>query len=201
MNLKDMTRQGFIDEIEGELWELQKKHPDEWIGLINTYLEAKGIDKEIHYCNRVEICNVFNDSLTELFDNEDITEKNINLNEKYLYKKDNHWYSTDFESDIYDEKDLYNFMFDNQEIFEDYIDFDDMYDDEKAEREDIIIEGYDEFVETEEDEEEWNKLSEDEKYLLSMSTDMGFNFDELNENPEAKAKVEELQSRFSKFKK
>lgn len=201
MKLKDMTKEGFLEEIGSELDKLQRENPDEWISLINTYFESKEIEREVHSCNQPELCNIFDNDLYAFFENENHIDEAFDLNAKFVYKKEGWWHTTDFEDDFVDEKDLHLFIYENQALFEDYIDYDDMYDSEKEEREEIIENGYDEFVETDEDDEEWNKLSEDEKYLLSMSNDMGFNFDEMNDIPDLREKVEELQSRFSKFKK
>lgn len=75
---------------------------------------------------------------------------------------------------------------------EDYEDNDD------DERQEIIDSGKSEWVKSSGDEKVWNGLSDDDKYLLSMSLDMGFDADELNDNPEGRDKLKELESKFGK---
>ena len=62
-----------------------------------------------------------------------------------------------------------------------------------------VIEGSKEdWVKTPEDEKVWNSLSDDEKYLLGMSNDMGFWGDEISDNEESKKQYDEISSKFSK---
>ena len=64
-------------------------------------------------------------------------------------------------------------------------------------KQEVIENGEDDWVRTEEDKKVWDSLSDDDKYLLAMSNDMGFNFDEMNDVPGAREKFEELKSKFS----
>lgn len=64
-----------------------------------------------------------------------------------------------------------------------------------------IEDGKKDWVKTEEDEEVWSSLSDDEKKLLTYSSDMGFWYDEVLGNDEIKEKYDELSSRFSKSQK
>lgn len=65
--------------------------------------------------------------------------------------------------------------------------------------EEVIENGKEEWVKTEEDKKVWDSLSNNDKYLLSMSNDMGFNFDELNDYPEGRERIDELSKKFSSY--
>ena len=71
---------------------------------------------------------------------------------------------------------------------------------EKAEGSDIE-EGKKDWVKTAEDEEVWNSLTDDEKKLLTYSSDMGFWYDEILGNDEIKEKYDDLSAKFSRSKK
>lgn len=69
------------------------------------------------------------------------------------------------------------------------------------EDEEIINQSKKDWVKTKEDEEVWESLSDDDKYLLAMSGDMGFWFDEIQGNEEIEDRYYELESKFSRAKK
>lgn len=71
------------------------------------------------------------------------------------------------------------------------------FSDEKTE---IIAQGKADWVKTDEDEKVWNALTDDDKFLLSMSSDMGFWFDEIQGNEEIEDRYYELESKFSSSK-
>lgn len=68
---------------------------------------------------------------------------------------------------------------------------------EDAEREEIISIGKSDWVKTEEDEKVWNSLSDDDKYLLSASNDMGVWFDEIQGEEGIEDRYYNLKNRFS----
>lgn len=64
----------------------------------------------------------------------------------------------------------------------------------------IIELGKERWVKTPKDEEVWDSLSDDDKYFLSMSNDMGFWFDDIQGNEEFEDRYYQLSSKFSKSK-
>lgn len=62
-------------------------------------------------------------------------------------------------------------------------------------------EGEQDWVKTPEDKKVWNSLSDDDKYLLTMSSDMGFWYDEVLDNEEVYEHYQDLADKFSKSKK
>lgn len=65
------------------------------------------------------------------------------------------------------------------------------------ERAEAIESGKEDWIITKEDEEVWNSLSDDDKYFLSMSSDMGFWFDTIMDNEDGLEHYNELKSKFS----
>ena len=61
----------------------------------------------------------------------------------------------------------------------------------------IFEDGKKKWVKTKQDEKIWNNLNDDEKYLLSMSNDMGFWYDEVLDNEDVYNKYKDLESEFS----
>lgn len=64
-------------------------------------------------------------------------------------------------------------------------------------KQEIIENAKEDWVKTPEDEELWNSLSDENKYLLAMSNDMGFWFDEISDNEDFKKQYDEISSKFS----
>ena len=65
------------------------------------------------------------------------------------------------------------------------------------ERAEIIESGKEDWIITKEDAEVWNSLSDDDKYFLSMSGDMGFWFDTIMDNEDGLEHYNELKAKFS----
>lgn len=78
---------------------------------------------------------------------------------------------------------------------------DSLEEDEYDDRKEIIENGKEDWVKTSEDEKVWNSLSNDDKYLLSMSGDMSFWYDEVMDNEDVKQYYDEISSKFSMNKK
>ena len=72
---------------------------------------------------------------------------------------------------------------------------DEISDEDKMKKE-VIEDGKENWVRNEKDQEVWDNLTDDEKYLLSISGDMGVWFDEI-QGTEAEEKYHELASKFS----
>lgn len=61
----------------------------------------------------------------------------------------------------------------------------------------ILETGKEMWVKTPQDEKTWESLSDEDKYLLSMSLDMGYDADELNDYPDGRERLAKLEKMFS----
>lgn len=73
------------------------------------------------------------------------------------------------------------------------------HDDKALTKDDIIEDGEYQWVRTAEDKKVWDSLSDDDKYLISMSDDMGTWFDDVSDDEDIYDRWYELASKFSKF--
>jgi len=105
------------------------------LDILNAYMTMTDNDP-VDFVNYDTITNIFNDSITEMFENRDNAE-HFDINEKYFYKKDGWYNTTDDLSDVFDITEISQYILDNWADFEDYFDEDifveEYYDDEDEE--------------------------------------------------------------------
>lgn len=68
---------------------------------------------------------------------------------------------------------------------------------DNADAQEVIESAKEDWVTNEKDEKIWNSLSNDDKYLLGMSNDIGFWYDNIMDNEEVKAHYDELVAKFN----
>ena len=102
------------------------------LDILNAYMTMTDKDP-VELVNYDTITNIFNDSITEMFENRDNAD-HFDINEKYFYVKDGWYNTTDDLSDVFDITEISQYILDNWADFEDYFDEDifveEYYDDE-----------------------------------------------------------------------
>ena len=111
----------------------------------------------------------------------------------------NESFEDEYLSDISDEESEIDYLY--HDASEDKLRKMDVFDNlnnlESDNREEIIKDGKERWVKTEQDREVWDSLSDDDRYFLSMSDDMGFWFDDIEGNEDFERRYLTLRSKFS----
>ena len=122
-----VSKDTFIGEIQAELSRKESEERRKLIEIVNLYFDEIDSDREIAENTDSDLSDVFDDSLSEYLDNYHNAD-NFDPNEPFLYKKDGWWNTAEYLSDILDEKELCEYIYEHQGDFEDYFDFDSIYD-------------------------------------------------------------------------
>ena len=122
-----VSKDTFIGEIQAELSHKESEEREKLVEIVNLYFEAIDSDSEIAENTDRDLTDIFDDSLSDYLENYSYAD-NFDPNEPFLYKKDGWWNTAEYLSDILDEKELCEYIYEHQGDFEDYFDFDSIYD-------------------------------------------------------------------------
>ena len=122
-----VSKDTFIGEIQAELSHKESEERQKLVEIVNLYFEEIDSDREIAENTYSDLADIFDDSLSDYLENYRYAD-NFNHNEPFLYKKDGWWNTAEYLSEILDEKELCEYIYEHQGDFEDYFDFDSIYD-------------------------------------------------------------------------
>lgn len=126
-NIKEkVSKENFISEIESELDLMENKNAKELTGILNAYFEEIKSECEVHENTFSEIDDIFENDLWLYFENLDHCER-FEKEDKFVFKKDGWWNTAEWIADVIDLAKVAEYVYDHMEDFEDYFDYDDIF--------------------------------------------------------------------------